>query len=83
MNFKSIQITPVDEEMNLRAQSLEILNNFRAKGLLVRNQFMSKMIELDPAINNNDGINKLSHFWLGRYHNEDFNDYLKTILKKM
>lgn len=83
MNFKSIEITPVDEEMNLRAQSLEILNCFRAKGLTVKSQFLTKVFELDPTVNNNEGVNKLSHFWLGRYHNEDFNDYLKTLLKKI
>ena len=79
--IKTIQIQPVDEEMELLSKAVFILNEFKKSGYTTRQDFVVYVSETDNSYKNISGFNKLNNFWAGRVKDKSLNDDLQNILK--
>ena len=78
--IKTIQIEPVDEEMELLSKAVFILNEFKKSGYTTRQDFVGYVSETDAAYKNIGGFNKLNNFWAGRVKDKFLNEDLQKIL---
>lgn len=78
--IKTIQIEPVDEEMELLSKAVFILNEFKKSGYTTRQDFVEYVSETDDSYRNVSGFNKLNNFWAGRVKDKSLNEDLQKIL---
>lgn len=78
--IKTIQIEPVDEEMELLSKAVFILNEFKKSGYTTRQDFVEYVSETNAAYKNIGGFNKLNNFWAGRVKDKSLNEDLQKIL---
>lgn len=80
---KSIVINPVDEEMELLANAVSILNNFKKIGFVKRESFVEMVMDEDNSYHNLQGMQKLNNFWAGRVKDASLNTDLLRIFENL
>ena len=80
---KSIVISPVDNEMELLANAVRILNSYKVAGFVKRESFVELVMGEDTSYHNLSGMQKLNNFWAGRVKDQDLNNDLQRILEKL
>lgn len=80
---KSIVINPVDEEMELLANAVSILNNFKKIGFVKRESFVEMVMDEDTSYHNLQGMQKLNNFWAGRVKDAALNTDLIRIFENL
>jgi len=80
---KSIVINPVDEEMELLANAVSILNNFKKIGFVKRESFVEMVMDEDTSYHNFQGMQKLNNFWAGRVKDAALNADLLRIFENV
>lgn len=80
---KIIQIDPVDEEMELLANSVLILNNYKRAGFVKRESFVELIMAEDTSYHTLQGMQKLNNFWAGRVKDRFLNTDLVRIIENM
>lgn len=76
-----ITISPINEDIEKKLNSLRILNEFMKKGFVERKAFVQVVMEECPELSGYSGMNKLNNFWASR----DFsiNDKLEQVLENL
>jgi hypothetical protein len=80
---KSILIDPVDDEMELLANAVLILNNYKRTGFVKREAFVELIMGEDKSYHTLQGMQKLNNFWAGRVKDEVLNEDLNRILENL
>lgn len=80
---ESICIRPADDEIEVMAKAVAILNKFRILGIIIRKKFVDLVIEKDPSFATQEKIQQLYSFWVGRIRDEKLNDSLEAVLQKL
>ncbi len=80
---KIIQIDPVDEEMELLANSVMILNNYKRAGFVKRESFVELIMAEDVSYHTLQGMQKLNNFWAGRVKDRFLNTDLVRIIENL
>lgn len=81
--MKTILINPANADMELFANSIRILNEFKRMGFDRRDVFLETIIQNDHNYNTLSNIQKLQNFWSGRVKDEFLNADLDLILEKL
>lgn len=79
---KTIQIDPVDSEIELLGSALQILNDFRKLGFTDRKSFVEYVMDENRVYCNFGGLTKLNNFWGFRIKDPKLNADLIIILNK-
>lgn len=79
----SVCIYPVDDEMALLANAVNILNEYKRIGFVKREAFVELVMDEDSSYHNLKGMQKLNNFWAGRVKDQFLNDDLKKILENL
>ena len=79
----SVCINPVDDEMALLANAVNILNEYKKLGFVKRDGFVELIMGEDISYHNLDGMKKLNNFWAGRVKDQFLNDDLNRILENL
>lgn len=76
-----VTISPVNDDIAKKVNSLKILNEFVSKGFVERKAFVQVVMDECPELRNYDGMTKLNNFWALR----DFsiNDKLEQVLENL
>lgn len=80
---KTILIDPVDDEMELLANSVLILNDYKRAGFVKRESFVELIMDEDRSYHTLSGMKKLNNFWAGRVKDKLLNIDLVRILENM
>ncbi len=80
---KTILIDPVDDEMELLANSVLILNDYKRAGFVKRESFVELIMDEDRSYHTLSGMQKLNNFWAGRVKDKLLNIDLVRILENM
>lgn len=80
---KAVCINPVDDEMELLANSIKILNEYKKLGFVTRNSFVEMIMDEYKNYHNLEGMKKLNNFWAGRVKDQGLNDDLLRIIDNM
>lgn len=78
--FDKISITPYDEEVQLMAQSVKIINSFKEKGFKTRSSFVGVVTDNVNDYLTLKMINKLNTYWAGRVRDAEMNRNLLNVL---
>lgn len=78
-----ITIVPVDEEMELLANAVSILNSYKKIGFVKREAFVEMIMDEDTSYHNLQGMQKLNNFWAGRVKDANLNTDLIRILENL
>lgn len=79
----TILINPVNEEMELLANAVLILNNYKAAGFETRAAFVELIMGEDVSYHNPKSMKVLENFWSCRVKNKELNNDLTRILEKL
>jgi hypothetical protein len=80
---KSVCITPIDDEMALLADSLQILNEFKKMGFVKREAFVELVMGEDSSYHTFEGMKRLNNFWALRVKDALINSDLRKILDNL
>jgi len=78
-----IEIYPVDDEMNLLATAVKLLNEFKIMGFVRRQGFVELVMDCKPEYQTFENMQKLNNFWAGRVKDKNLNDDLQTVIDKL
>ena len=81
--IKPICITPCDEEMSLIANSVNILNQYKKHGFVMREAFVELIMSEDLTYQTYEGMKKLNNFWALRVKDAELNADLVKILDNL
>jgi hypothetical protein len=79
----SVCINPVDEEMALLANAVNILNEYKKLGFVKRDAFLELVMGEDSSYHTLEGMKKLNNFWAGRVKDRFLNEDLNRILENL
>jgi len=79
----AICITPVDEDIKLRAESVKILNWFKERGFDKRSNFISLVQNNLSQFKEYKEVKKLEVFWSGRNASSELNSTLMCLIEKL
>lgn len=79
----TILIVPVDEEMEVLATAVSILNDYKFQGFSKREAFVEAIMDEDKSYHTFQGMQKLNNFWAGRVKNAQLNIDLVRILENL
>lgn len=82
-NTKSICINPVDEDMRLIVDSLNILNEFKRLGFVTRGGFVGVVQMNLEEFKDYANLTRLFQFWAGRLKDQQLNDQLNQLLNAL
>ncbi|WP_158962570.1 hypothetical protein [Myroides fluvii] len=76
-----VTISPINEDIEKKLNSLRILNEFMKKGFVERKSFVQVVMDECPELSTYSGMTKLNNFWASR----DFsiNDKLEQVLENL
>jgi hypothetical protein len=81
--FETYSITPVDKDIDLVANSVSILNQFKELGYTTRGGFVDVVQENIEGFAGYRKVTRLFDFWQGRVKNEDLNKQLTALLNTL
>lgn len=81
--IQGIRINPVTKEMAIRVKSIWILNEFYKLGFDQRSDFINAVVDKDREYFRYPKTNLLENYWLGRKHEEAFNERMEAILNQI
>lgn len=81
--FETYHITPVDSDIDLLADSISILNQFKELGFDTRGGFVGVVQENIDEFINYRKVTRLFDFWQGRVKDADLNKRLTELLEKL
>lgn len=81
-HFDTIEITPIDNEVRLMAESVNIVNEFKKRGFS-RSAFVNIVTSELAKYLTIAGMNKLSAYWYGRVRDEALNNDLQQLLETL
>lgn len=79
----SVCINPVDNEMALLANAVNILNEYKKLGFVKREAFVELIMGEDSGYHTLKGMQKLNNFWAGRVKDQFLNEDLNRILENL
>lgn len=80
---KTFCVAPADEEMELRINALNILNEYKKLGFKNRLSFVTVVGEKLPKYRDYYQASQLNYFWAGRCNNEEMNTDLQMVLESL
>lgn len=80
---KTICITPIDDDMEVMAKSVDLLNKFKVFGVAIRKDFVDMVISVDAGFSTREKIQELYSFWLGRSRDRKLNESLEKVLQHL
>jgi len=83
MMIKEVLINPVDQEMELLANSVKILNEYKKLGFVKRDAFVEVVMGEDESYHNFEGMKLLNNFWSSRVKDKNLNDDLVKVLENL
>lgn len=81
--IKDVLIAPVDEEMELLANSVKILNEYKKLGFVKRDAFVEVVMGEDESYHNYEGMKLLNNFWSSRVKDKNLNNDLVKVLENL
>lgn len=81
--IKDVLIAPVDEEMELLANSVKILNEYKKLGFVKRDAFVEVVMTEDKSYHHFEGMKLLNNFWSSRVKDKNLNDDLLKVLENL
>ncbi len=82
-DMEKLCITPVDENIKLRVESLNLLNEFKMLGFTTRSGFVGVIQDNLEEFKAYKKLNELFAFWDGRKHCNDLNNELRKLLNTL
>lgn len=80
---KAICITPADDEMEIMAVSVSLLNEFKVLGFTTRRSFVEMVMGEKTAYHEYEKMKGLEQFWAGRSRDKFLNADLQIVLDKL
>jgi hypothetical protein len=80
---KAIIINPIDEDIELLANSISILNDYKKLGFVKRESFVELIMGEDTSYHTLQGMQKLTSFWAGRVKDVNLNKDLIRIFENL
>lgn len=81
--MEKLCITPVDDSIKIRVESLNILNEFKMKGFTTSSGFVGVVQDYIEDFKDYHNVKTLLAFWAGRKHCEDLNKQLNNLLNNL
>lgn len=78
-----IEIKPFDDEMEVLATAIKVLNDYKVLGFVKRESFVELIMNEDKSYHNFPAMQKLNNFWSGRVKDKLLNDDLVRIYEKL
>lgn len=81
--MEKVCITPVDESIKVRVDSLNLLNEFKMLGFDTLSGFVGVVQENYDEFKNYNNTKPLLAFWAGRKHCEEFNAKMQSLINQL
>lgn len=76
---KTVCINPVDDEMELKAEMLNLLNKFKVLGFTKREAFVEMVMGESKAYHSFEGMKLLNNFWASRANHQELYEDLHVV----
>lgn len=81
--MEKVCVIPADDDMMLRVDALNILNEFKKLGFEKRSQFVNVVVQASPEYSNYKKVQELWAFWQTRVFSRELNDKLAKIVEQL
>ena len=82
-DMKIYTIKPIDEDMDVLVDAVDLLNNFKKLGFTTKSGFVGVVQDNIPEYKNYKNLNRLLSFWQSRIKNKELNNQLHKLLNKL